>query len=81
MTGKVSYLKLLRLVSLFKSESEAKLLENVRFFPICDLFDIQRDKFQMTRICLIGTDKIMTSIFRKGLSFNTRPFAVPFTVG
>ena len=31
MTGRVLYLKLLRLVPLFKSESEAKLLEKVRF--------------------------------------------------
>ena len=31
MTGKVLHLKLLRLVSLFKSEYEAKALENVRF--------------------------------------------------
>ena len=40
MTGEVSHLKLLRLVPLFKSESEAKLLENVRFFKsvICLLF-------------------------------------------
>ena len=30
MIGKVLHLKLLRLVPLFKSESEAKLLENVR---------------------------------------------------
>ena len=40
MSGKVLYLKLLRLVQLFKSESEAKLLENVRYsqFVICLLF-------------------------------------------
>ena len=31
MTGKVLHLKLLRLVLLFKSEPEAKVLENVRF--------------------------------------------------
>ena len=39
MTGKVLYLKLLRLVPLFKSESEAKLLENVKFsqFDMCSL--------------------------------------------
>ena len=37
MTGKVLHLKPLRLVSLFKSEFEAKVLENVRFsqFDIC----------------------------------------------
>ena len=37
MTGKVLHLKLLRLVSLFTSESEAKVLENVGFsqFDIC----------------------------------------------
>ena len=65
MTSKVSYLKLLRLGPLFKSESDANLLENVRFFPICNLFVIQRDKFQITRIFLISTDETMTSIFRK----------------
>ena len=36
MTGKALHLKLLRLVSLFNSESEAKVLENVKFFQ----FDI-----------------------------------------
>ena len=39
MTSKVLYLELLRLVPLFKSESEAKVVENVRFsqFDICSL--------------------------------------------
>ena len=50
MTGKVLHLKLLRLMPLFKSESEAKLLENVRFSQICGLLVIQGDKFQITRI-------------------------------
>ena len=68
MTGKVLHLKLLRLVSLFKSESEAKVLENARFSQ----FDTRsRDKFQITRIFLITGDETMTSIFRKGLSFKT----------
>ena len=66
---------------LFKSESEAKLPENMKIFPICDLFVIKRDKFQITRIFLVSADETMTSIFQKGLSFKTRPFAVPFTVG
>ena len=41
MVGIYLYLKLLRLVPLFKSKSEAKLLENVRFFKfaICLLFN------------------------------------------
>ena len=67
MTGKVSYLKLLRLVPLFKSESEAKLLENVRF-PNLRFNEINS---KITRIFLITTDEMMTSIFRKGLSFKT----------
>ena len=65
MTGKISYMKLLRLVLLFKPEYEPKLLENVRFFSICNLFVIQQDKFQITRIFLISADETMTSIFQK----------------
>ena len=45
MTGKVLHLKLLRLVSLFKSESEAKALENVRFSQYDIRLLITGDKF------------------------------------
>ena len=71
MTGKVLHLKLLRLVSLFKSESEAKALENVRFSQYDIRLLITGDKFQITRIFLIPVDEMMTSIFRKGLTFKT----------
>ena len=63
MTGKVLHLKLLRLVSLFKSESEAKALENVRFSQYDIRLLIAGDKLQITRIFLIPVDEMMTSIF------------------
>ena len=58
MTGKVSYLKLLKLVPLFKSESEAKLLENVRFFQfaICLLFNEINSK-QQEYVLLVQTKR------------------------
>ena len=48
MTGKVLHLKLLRLVPLFKSESEAKVLENIRFsqLDICLLLHEINSKSQ-----------------------------------
>ena len=63
MTGKVLHLKLLRLVSLFKSEFGAKALENVRFSQYDIRLLITGDKFQITRIFLIPVDEMMTSIF------------------
>ena len=49
MSGKVLHLKLLRLVPLFKSESEAKVLENVRFsqFDICLLLYSQTSLYEI----------------------------------
>ena len=48
-----------------------KTVRERKIFPICDLFAIQRDKFQITRIFLISVDEMMTSKFRKGLTFKT----------
>ena len=56
---------------LFKSESEGKPLENIRFsqFVSCSVFN--EINFQTTRIFLISADEMMTSKFRKGLTFKT----------
>ena len=42
-----------------------------KIFPVCDLFVIQRDGFQITRIFHITADETMTSIFGKRLQFKT----------
>ena len=69
MTGEVLYLKLLRLVPLFKSESEAKLPENVRFSQFA--LSLILSEIKITRIFIVTVDEMMTSIFKKGLSFKT----------
>ena len=68
MTGEVLYLKLLRLAPLFKSESEATLLENVRFSQFA--FSLILSEIKITRIFIITVDET-TKRKRKRLSFKT----------
>ena len=60
MTDKVLHLKLLRLLPLFKSESEVKVLENVRFFQFDIYLLLHEINIEILCIYLgIMTDKVL----------------------